>query len=49
MGKQAYSSQDYARTLIEYPEITDIFEMQISFLDTSIFSERNCYLLPSHI
>lgn len=29
MGKQAYRSQVYARTLVEYPEITDIFEIQI--------------------
>ena len=26
MGKQAYRSQVYARTLVEYPEITYIFE-----------------------
>lgn len=37
MGKQAYRSQVYARTLVEYPEITDIFEIQILFLDTAIF------------
>lgn len=37
MGKQAYRSQVYATTLFEYPEITEIFEIQILFLDTAIF------------
>ena len=49
MGKQAYRSQVYARTLVEYPEIIDIFEIQIFSEIMQFFSISATVISYPHI